>query len=103
MEHPRGRLRRSQRGSIGRAPNSKHALTRSPSHGLVTGASIGQISSSYDYSDYVELSSMEFSYASASLYRFEYDRDDRGRVHTRRVTQAGGTSVYYCYEYDDAG
>ena len=77
-------------------------LTRSPQNGLLTGTSLGGITSSVGYNAFGERSGFTYSSGGATLFGTSYTRDDAGRI-TGVTETAGGTTTAYAYRYDGAG
>ncbi len=77
-------------------------LTRSPSHGMVTQLSQGNVTETWSYSQYAELSGQTSTYAGSPLLNISYARDALGRITTKTEVRSGATKVYG-YTYDDQG
>jgi RHS repeat-associated protein len=77
-------------------------LNRDPSTGLLAGATLGNVTTSYGYNGFGELASMSASFEATPLYSETYTRDALGRIVTRVETIQGVTTTYE-YGYDAAG
>jgi RHS repeat-associated protein len=77
-------------------------LTRSPSTGLLTGTTLGSVTTSYTYSSFGELASMTAKFSTTTLYAETHSRDKLGRI-TTKVETIQGTTTTYDYGYDTAG
>nr|WP_245232807.1 RHS repeat-associated core domain-containing protein [Thiorhodococcus minor] len=77
-------------------------LARDPDHGLLTGTSLGGLTTSQDYNAFGELEGFSAQQDGSALYGVTYSRDRLGRIRTKTETLQGETSVY-AYDYDLAG
>jgi RHS repeat-associated protein len=77
-------------------------VTRDAQHGLVTGSTLGGVTSAWTYDGFGGLATASASHASGPLYGAEYTRDKLGRIVQKRVTIAGTMEVTG-YAYDPAG
>ncbi len=78
------------------------ALTRNPTNGLLTQATLGKSNDHYSYNRFSELTDHEARLDSTALFRNEFSYDELGRITQKRETQAGVTHTY-TYSYDLAG
>jgi len=78
------------------------ALARDAETGLLTGTTLGSVTTSYTYNGFGELASMTARHGATTLYSEIYTRDRLGRIVTRVETVQGVTTTYG-YGYDDAG
>jgi YD repeat-containing protein len=74
------------------------ALVRGPIHGLLTGTSLGSVTTSQAYNAFGELANE----SSSAGYANTYTRDRLGRI-VQKVETIGGTATSYGYAYDLAG
>lgn len=77
-------------------------LTRSGQNGLVDGTGLGNVTDSYAYDDFGEVTTYEAKAKAASLLRFDYTYDKLGRITQKKESQ-GGTTHVFDYGYDPAG
>ncbi|MCM2269212.1 MAG: DNRLRE domain-containing protein, partial [Thermoanaerobaculia bacterium] len=77
-------------------------LNRDPETGLLTGTTLGNVTTSYSYNSFGELAAMTASFGATPLYAETYTRDALGRIVTRVETIQGVTTTYE-YGYDAAG
>ena len=77
-------------------------VTRDPQSGVVTGTSLGQVTTQQGYSTFGEIASYSASAGASALIAQQYVRDQLGRI-TRKVETLGGTVDTYDYVYDAAG
>ncbi|MEO8134315.1 MAG: RHS repeat-associated core domain-containing protein [Betaproteobacteria bacterium] len=78
------------------------ALTRHPSHGLVSGTTLGGVTDTRTYTGFGALDHYTASYTGTAFYDVQYTRDALGRITTRSETISGITDNY-TYGYDTAG
>jgi RHS repeat-associated protein len=78
------------------------SVSRDPSTGLVTGTSLGSVTTSEARNNFGELSSISAAYAGSEIFRADLTRDAGGRI-TQKVETITGTSSIYGYTYDAAG
>ncbi|NEV65274.1 RHS repeat domain-containing protein, partial [Thiorhodococcus minor] len=77
-------------------------LARHAGNGLLTGATLGGLTTSQDYNAFGELEGFGAQQDGSTLYGVTYTRDRLGRIRTKTETLQGQTSVY-AYDYDAAG
>jgi len=77
-------------------------LTRSGQNGLLTGTALANVTDTYAFNGFAEVTAYEAKYNTTSLLRFEYARDKLGRI-TQKKEIRGGTTVTFNYGYDTAG
>lgn len=70
--------------------------------GLISGTSLGSLTTSRTYNDFAEMDGFEASYGGNSLFNASYTRDKLGRIETKTETVEGVTTVTN-YVYDLAG
>lgn len=78
------------------------AFARDAANGLMTGATLGTVQTSYGYNGFGQLASMRSMHGSDELYAEEYVRDKGGRIVQKTERIQGSVSVYG-YSYDDVG
>jgi RHS repeat-associated protein len=78
------------------------SVSRDPSSGLVTGTSLGAVTTSEIQDDLGELSSASAAYAGSEIFRTEPTRDAAGRI-ARNVETILGITNIYDYTYDPVG
>jgi RHS repeat-associated protein len=77
------------------------SIAREPATGLVSGTTVGQVTTTQSYDAYGELRTFTAN-ASGDIYSYTLQRDQAGRIVGKAET-IGGTNTTYVYEYDDAG
>jgi YD repeat-containing protein len=77
-------------------------LSRDPQHGLPTATTLGEVSDSYSYNGFGEVTGYSADYDGADLLDVTYERDKAGRI-KRKTETIGGTTLDTWYEYDAAG
>ncbi|MCP5057566.1 MAG: hypothetical protein GY937_12695 [bacterium] len=77
-------------------------LFRDPVTGLLTGATLGTVTTSHGYNTFGELTSDSASAGATALYANTYMRDTLGRI-TQKVETIQGVTATYDYVYDLAG
>jgi RHS repeat-associated protein len=77
-------------------------ITRHPSHGLITGTTLGVATDTRTYNTFGELSRYTAAFSSTPLFDVTYTRDKLGRI-TQKIESIGGTTDTYDYVYDLAG
>lgn len=77
-------------------------LTRNTSNGLITGTTLGSVTTSQSYNNFGEMSQLTASYGGGSTFNVQYTRDALGRI-TQKVETAHGVPNTYAYSYDTAG
>jgi RHS repeat-associated protein len=78
------------------------SVSRDPSSGLVTGTSLGAVTTSETQDDLGELSSSSAAYAGSEILRADFTRDAAGRI-ARDVETILGSANIYDYTYDTVG
>ena len=77
-------------------------LTRDPQNGLLTGSTLGSLTTSQGYTGYGERKGITASFGGTPLFQTLYTRDDAGRIRTLTETLGGQTRTFE-YGYDGAG
>ena len=77
-------------------------LSRSPQNGLLTGTTLGSVTSSLSYNSFGEMASSIAQNESTTLLASQYTRDQLGRI-TRKVETVAGVTRTFEYGYDLAG
>ncbi|NJD07609.1 MAG: RHS repeat protein [Methylococcaceae bacterium] len=77
-------------------------LTPDPANGLLTATSLGEVTESYSYDGFGQVSVYEAKYQATVLLRTEYTYDRLGRITQKKDIRGGATDVFD-YAYDDAG
>jgi len=77
-------------------------LARDPGNGLLTGTTLGNLTTALTYNAFGELASETATRAGTALYQASYTRDGIGRIAEKHET-AAGTPTTWGYSYDDAG
>ncbi len=78
------------------------AINRNAQNGLLTGTALGNMTDSFTYNSYGEVSQYIASYGGSPILSVQYDRDELGRIIRKTETIGNATSVYE-YGYDLAG
>jgi len=78
------------------------AITRSLQNGLMTGTTLGTLTTAVGYNTFGEVSAYDASYSGSGLFTTAYTRDKLGRITTKAET-TGGATDNYAYTYDTAG
>ncbi|HXO42201.1 MAG TPA: RHS repeat-associated core domain-containing protein, partial [Thermoanaerobaculia bacterium] len=78
------------------------SVSRDPSSGLITGTSLGAVTTSEIQDELGELSSSSAAYAGSEILRTDFTRDAAGRI-ARKVESILGDTNTYDYTYDAAG
>jgi RHS repeat-associated protein len=78
------------------------ALVRDPANGLLASATVGGISTSYQYDAFGQMVAMVARHGATELLSESYVRDNGGRV-TRKTVTINGQATVFGYEYDAAG
>lgn len=73
-----------------------------PNSGLITGTTLGNVTDTWSFNPFAELSHYSASYNATGLYTVNYTRDALGRI-TTKIETIGGTTTTYAYTYDAAG
>jgi RHS repeat-associated protein len=76
-------------------------LENHPSHGALSGTTIGAIRDAYTYNEYGEVTRFEALFEEEPFFSQELTRDPGGRI-TRSVETIDGTATAYDYGYDPA-
>jgi RHS repeat-associated protein len=78
------------------------SMTRDPTNGLVTDASLNQVTDHRTYDSYGKLATYEAKFGATSLYSVAHVRDALGRIETKtEIIQ--GTQTVWVYSYNSAG
>ncbi len=77
-------------------------LSYNPQNGLLTGTTLGNVTTSQTYSTFGELSSYTANYSSSPIFQTSYVRDSLGRITTLNET-IQGVSKSMQYSYDPVG
>jgi YD repeat-containing protein len=77
-------------------------VTRDPATGLVTGTSLGDVTTTMAYNGFGEPESASASFDGTPLYQVSYTRDQLGRI-TDKVETIQGVTTTWTYRYDPAG
>jgi RHS repeat-associated protein len=77
-------------------------LTRNTQNGLLTGTELGNLTDSYSYNSFGEVTGYLAKYATADLYKTDVSRDKLGRI-SQKIETVGGIANTYDYAYDTAG
>jgi RHS repeat-associated protein len=78
------------------------AITRNPQNSLITATTIGNVSDSWSYNEFAELTNYTAVLGSTPLYSVQLTRDALSRIVARTET-IGGVTSQYAYTYDLAG
>jgi len=78
------------------------SLTRDLQHGLLTGTTLGIVTTARGYNGFGEVASDSAAYDATPLYDVTYTRDPLGRITEKSETIEGSTTTY-AYGYDGAG
>ncbi len=78
------------------------SIARNPENGLMTGSSLGNVTTSYSYNPFGEVTGFNAKYNSANLFTTNYSLDSLGRIAQITETVQGETDVF-SYEYDLSG
>jgi len=78
------------------------AIQRRPENGLVSGTTLGSLSTEQGYNVFGELGHLSARFDGSELYRAEYTRDQLGRITALTETVQGVTSSL-TFVYDEAG
>ena len=74
-------------------------IAHNPSNGMVTGTTLGDVTTSYDYNTYGELSDYSAEYNGTDIFHAGYTLDDVGRIIGMTEVVLGDSNTYE-YEYD---
>ena len=75
------------------------SLDRDPTNGLLTGTTLGQVTTSRSHDAFGELATETASFDGTEIYRVGYVRDPMGRIEEKTET-IGGVTTTWGYEYD---
>jgi YD repeat-containing protein len=75
------------------------SIVSDPANGLITDATLGQVTGHRTYDSYAKLATYEAKFGTTSLYSVVYVRDSLGRIAQRAETIQGTTTVWN-YSYD---
>jgi len=78
------------------------SLTRNSQTGLLTGTTLGSVTTSQTYNAFGEMASFTASYSSSPIFNTVYTRDALGRI-TQKVETIQSTTNTFTYSYDLAG
>ena len=78
------------------------AASRNAQNGLVTGTTLGSVTTSIGYSAFAEVASYAASAGATTIFSENFVRDALGRI-TQKVESIGGVTDTYIYSYDLAG
>lgn len=78
------------------------SIDRRPDVGLVTGTTLGLVTTALSYNEFGELSGIAASVDQSPLLGFAYQRDRRGRITLQSESRAGQV-LDFEYRYDDGG
>jgi YD repeat-containing protein len=77
-------------------------LDRDPANGLLTGTTLGQVTTTRSHDAFGELATETAAFGGAELYRVAYLRDAMGRIEEKTET-IGGVTATWGYDYDPSG
>jgi RHS repeat-associated protein len=77
-------------------------LTRRSADGLLDSTSLGNVTDSYGYNSFGEVTSYTASYSGTAIYSYTLTRDGKGRISAKSET-IGGVTTSYGYTFDSAG
>ncbi|MCP3142346.1 PA14 domain-containing protein [Pyxidicoccus xibeiensis] len=77
--------------------------TRNASNGLLTGTTLGSVTTTQGYNLFGEVASLAARYGTAPLYSVTLTRDNLGRITSRAEAVQGGATQTWGYTYDTAG
>jgi YD repeat-containing protein len=92
---------RDQDGLVERVGDLDLALD--PDRGLVTGATLGQVATTFGYNPFWELTATATTSGGVPLLACELERDALGRIVQREETVGSGAPEVRCFFYDVAG
>lgn len=78
------------------------AIVRRPDDGLISGTTLGSISTEQNYNELGELGHLSARFGGSELYRAEYTRDDLGRI-TALTEAVQGVTSSLTFAYDESG
>jgi RHS repeat-associated protein len=77
-------------------------LQRNVLNGLLTGTTLGAVSTSQDYNGFGEMETFTAARNEVDIFNTQFTRDAKGRI-TEKVEVIEGITTTYGYVYDDAG
>lgn len=77
-------------------------LTRNIQNGLLTGTTLGSVTTGQSYNGFGEVASLTAAYSGSSVLDAGYTRDKLGRITQKVESVAGETAATYDYAYDTA-
>ncbi len=77
-------------------------VTRSAQNGLMTGTTLGTLTTTVGYNTFGEVDGYDASTSGASIFTTSYTRDKLGRI-TAKAETVSGVTDNYTYTYDTAG
>jgi len=77
-------------------------ITRHPSHGLITGTTLGAVTDTRGYSTFGEIGQYTANVSGTPVLDVQYTRDKLGQI-TQKVETIGGVTDSFVYTYDTAG
>lgn len=77
-------------------------LTRRSGDGLLDSTALGNVTDSYSYNSFGEVTGYTANYSGTPIYSYTLTRDNSGRISAKSETIKGVTTTYG-YTYDDAG
>ncbi len=77
-------------------------LTRNSQNGLLTGTSLGNVSDTFSYSGFGEVTNYNATASGTPVYTVQYTRDKLGRI-TGKTETINGVTTAFAYTYDTAG
>jgi RHS repeat-associated protein len=77
-------------------------LARDPQHGLLTGTTLGSVTTAQTYNPFGEMARFTASQSGSQVLDVQYTRDKLGRITQKTETVSGQTDTYV-YTYDLAG
>ncbi len=78
------------------------SIVRNPENGLMTGSSLGNVTTSYSYNPFGEVTGFAARYNSANLFTTDYTLDSLGRI-TQITETIQGEADVFGYTYDLSG
>lgn len=78
------------------------SLSRDTQNGLLTGSTLGNVTTGLSYNSFGELATYQADYNATTLYDVQYSHDQLGRI-TQKIESIQGSSTTYDYSYDPAG
>jgi RHS repeat-associated protein len=77
--------------------------TRNTQNGLLTGTTLGSVTTTQGYNLFGEVTSLVAKYGTATIYSETLTRDNAGRITSRVEAVQGGTAKTWGYTYDTSG